>query len=65
MHVPHVEVADMRAFDGDDSEYMTRRNRPCAAAANGHHELVDQRSTRGLLGDCLIKGPVDSEGAVF
>ena len=43
VRVPQVKVADLRAFDADDAEELSRGHAECPRLARRHHQLGDLR----------------------
>src|SRR5947208_4643417 len=59
VHVPQVEVADLRSFHGDDAHDAARLDRPCISAADRDDVLVHAPPAPGGPRDAFVKAAVD------
>src|SRR5471030_145933 len=61
MQIPDVEVRDLRAFNGHDSEHMSGGYFPRIAGADRHYRRIYQRACVMRGGNARVKVPVDFE----
>ena len=63
--VPDIQIADLRAIDGDDAEHVARRHAPCTSRTDRHDQFLDQPARVLLPRDALVERAVDVQRRAF